>query len=400
MLVGSGLPGTRFPGTTRPGGERSDVVAFWPGHGPLQTARGLVPVQITGPERYVEGTRGPALLVERASTNLVSNPRGGAGSTAPWIADGASLAPEAIVDGTAPHGTAIRLAGHSGNIARIYEPIESQAPSLAQGTRYSAHFHARALNAAAIGEPLQALLWETGGASPNQITASLDATFTADWVEHQFTGTIQATGRTGFALILGAPYGQALVGADYGFTDIQTEPGDEGGSYIDGSLGDGFEWLGAEHASPSSRATTEVAACIPGLARDAFAVVVGFTPRWSAASTVDHGLVASGDFALGFTSGMWRAGGAPVIETEASHDALHGVVVWAGRAQGQLWLDSGPVGHLPSELAIHSREWKIGRDGAGSAADAAISSVLWLSSWPASATRRQMSLRSFRQSAG
>ena len=123
--------------TTAPGfgwGPRThDEVARWRGRGPVFGRAGIVPVTITGPERYVEGARGPALLIERGSTNLVSNPRGGGGSGAPWIVDGDGTV-EAILDETAPHGTALRLAGHTGTIARIYETIEDDAPSLEQGS--------------------------------------------------------------------------------------------------------------------------------------------------------------------------------------------------------------------------------------------------------------------------
>lgn len=389
MLVGSGLPGTRFPGTTRPGGERSDVVAFWPGHGPLQTARGLVPVQITGPERYVEGTRGPALLVERASTNLVSNPRGGAGSTAPWIADGASLAPEAIVDGTAPHGTAIRLAGHSGNIARIYEPIESQAPSLAQGTRYSAHFHARALNAAAIGEPLQALLWETGGASPNQITASLDATFTADWVEHQFTGTIQATGRTGFQFLAGPPYTQAAVGAEYGLTDIQVEIG-EPTSYCDGSLGVGYSWEGGVHASPSGREATVASLRIAELRRGA-SIVLLMRPSWGDASPTERTLLTVGAGSVGFDgSGNWRLTvPAGELVSPASHSPGQRVLLAVQWGRDRVCLAVGSTGEVAAAMSMPVDEvLRIGSDPTG--VDASLGMLQLLPQWPGPRARHAL----------
>ncbi|MGE3961911.1 MAG: hypothetical protein AB7F65_09550 [Dehalococcoidia bacterium] len=368
-------------------------MAYWPGHGPVQTPRGLVPVHVTGPERYVPGPHGPALLIERASTNLVSNPRGGAGSIAPWIADGADLAPEAIVDPTAPHGTAIKLAGHSGNVARIYEPLEAQAPSLAQGAPYSVRFHARALNAAAIGEPLQALLWETGGPSGNTVTASVDATFTADWVEHQFTGTIQADGRSGFQFLAGPPYTLAEPGAEYAFADVAVEFG-ESTSYVDGSLGDGYVWEALEHSSPSSRlsssAVTDVGAPLPGMPGT---IVLVLRPGWSQSSTRQRTLIATETLRLRFDgAGQWCLGdGAAESTLPATHAAGESIVLFAGWSSGMIRLAVGEAEDARTSARRFSPErlW-IGSSTLGTeASDASIESVGLVPYWPSLAMRSQ-----------
>jgi len=360
-------------------------LAYWSGRGPVRTPRGLVPVTITGPERYVPGARGNALLVERATTNLVSNPRGGGGSGAPWLLDGTGATLTAISDPTAPHGTALRLAGHSGTIARAYESIEAAAPSLTQGTPFAVRFLARALNATAEGAPLHARLWEIGGASGAAVTASVTSVFTDEWVSHEFIGEIQATGRTELQILLGAPYGGAAVGAEYGLTDIKVEPAPESTSYLDGDLGTGFAWTAAAHASPSTRLATS--AQTGGLLGSTGCVVLRCRPSWASVSLGHRTLFESGTLRLGFDGeGHWTLeDGSVTTQVDAAHVAGDDLVLFAGWDPRSLRLALN-IG--AEETAIRSErvgpaEWRVGSgEGGSEEVDGAVGPLTWLNAWP------------------
>jgi len=364
-------------------------LAYWPGRGPVRTPRGLVPVTITGPERYVPGARGNALLVERATTNLVSNPRGGGGSGAPWSLDGTGLTLTAIEDVTAPHGTALRLAGHSGTIARIFESIEAAAPSLAQGTPFAVRFLAKALNPTAEGQPLHARLWEIGGASGAAVTASVTSTFTDEWTTHEFVGQIQATGRTELQILLGAPYGSAIVGADYGLTDIQVEPATDQSSFVDGGLGVGFEWMGAAHASVSTRLATSAGIGVLG---NPSHLALRCRPSWASSATRARTVFESGELRLAFDGeARWTLEDGNVgVQVDASHLAGSDLVLFAGwdARSLRLALDSGGEKVATRSGSAGAANWRLGSGiTAGAEVDAAIGPLLWLAHWPKRAER-------------
>lgn len=388
------LVATRRAGAT----GRMRAEAVWRGRGPVLTRHGLTPMQASGPQALAPGRHGLATRVERATTNLVSNPRGGGGSVTPWIIDGAGVAVTAFSDPTAPTGTAFRLAGHTGGVCRIYEPLEAAAPSLAQGTPFAVRFAARALNAAAEGVDVHTMLWETGGPSGNQVTASVTGVLTAAWQDFTFTGAIQQAGRTGFHVLLGAPYGFAIAGAEYGITNVQVEPTVESSSYVDGSLGEGYDWSGAAHASPSSRAATALSSTMGHPDQKGGAIAVWLRPSWGSGSLTARTILAAdaapvGGLRLRFDGvGSWTVeDGEDSVNVPAAHDPGDDIVIFAGWTPAALRI---AIGIEASGMATrsggisHPSRWYFGGEPAGgSEVDSVLGPVVWLPSWPSGQSR-------------
>lgn len=314
------------------------------------------------------------------------------GSGAPWSIDGADATLTAIADPTAPHGTALRLTGHSGSIARIYESIEGAASTLAQGTPFAVRFLAKALNPTAQGQSLHARLWEIGGASGAAVTASVTSTFTNEWTTHEFVGQIQATGRTELAFIVGAPYGEAAVGAEYGLADLQAEQGWAPSSYADGSLGNGYAWSDSAHASNSTRAGTVGAV---GLTRiRPRSIAVWLTPTWPSTTEESHTIVQGESWELAFDGGDWVLSeeGASVSLPPA-HDSHESLLLVGGWTDGRLRFSvgSGAVVSAPRVPRGALSEWMTGGDNSPhGSADAVIGPIRWLGSWPSASQRAIM----------
>lgn len=191
---------------------------------------------------------------------------------------------------------------------------------------------------------------------PGQNSTSAPVVFTGEWQRLRVTrttdlepaGALQVVAFGGSAAETPSPW---LVDA------VQVEPGDRATAYLDGSLGEGYAWTGAAHASTSTRAASDVSA--PGHllhpARAGLATWV--TPDWAAGDGLEHVVLhrrASADegILLAYTStegvGAWRlehtAGGeVDAVEMPASHAAGERVFLAAGWTERRLELRVGQV---------------------------------------------------------
>lgn len=256
---------------------------------------------------------------------------------------------------------------------------------------FAVRFLARALNEAAEDTPLHARLWEIGGASPSATTASITSTFTPGWTHHEFAGTIQASGRTELALIVGAPYGSAVTGAQYGLCCVQTEQGPRSTSYLDGDLGSGFNWLDEPHASPSTRERTVARVRTPEMLHQRGAAVASLRPAWASDTTGRRLVFETDAFALSFEEGAWEVSqGSMTLSAPASHSAEAIVILWVGWAPQEICLAVGEIEER-RQAAPHSPlsgQWSLGSGVlVGDELDAILGPVRWLREWPSALQR-------------
>ena len=190
---------------------------------------------------YWQGTKG--LVIEAATTNLITNPSIETATTG-WAA---SLGDETITrDGAySVYGDyALKVVINTGN-SRSAGTIRNVTGETAINTEYTFSVWLR-------GDPGENLcLWMFDAGGGNQYSG--DITLTNTWTRHTFTATYGAGGARYVGILAG-------VAEDDVFTfyadGAQLEAKAYATSYCDGTLGTGYAWVGAVHASTSTRTVT------------------------------------------------------------------------------------------------------------------------------------------------
>lgn len=217
--------------------------------------------------------------VQEATTNLVTNPKAGAGATSGWSANGSGVTltavtfanegvPDPVVDGVTLT-TGFKLV-----TTQINTGILTSA-SVTSGQPYAATFsiyRTEAIHSMRVDSQTEA------GSAAIAATANAWQRVTYQVPSETATGTHN---RRITDLTAG---GMTLY-----FTGVQWENKAYATSYCDGSLGDGFSWTGTANASTSQRALTSLTPPV-GLVSNVQGCAYGWiVPNWAAASAPNSG---------------------------------------------------------------------------------------------------------------
>jgi len=195
------------------------------------------------------GTR--AMLVEIATTNLVTNPSfevdlGG------WVNTGFDTWEQITTDGV--FGSCCARAYEASIEANEY--VSSPEMAVDADTAYTASLYAKQSECSGAGHFVITWFDAAHGYISNSDPASFGATPFYSWKRFVIAGTSPAT--AAFARVVVVHSGAAGTAYECYLDGVQLEELDCTTSYTDGSLGNGYAWTGAAHASTSTRALTEI----------------------------------------------------------------------------------------------------------------------------------------------
>lgn len=214
-----------------------------------------------------------------------------------WLASGGSSATR-TTEGAMVGGAAARWSLVAGAVYQGFDTTPNPTPAT-PGEVWTASIWVKAANAQAVGKTIR-LACGPRNASGAYVTpvgvSAVSASLSTGWQRLIHTVLIPA-GAT--AVFIGLDNNSQDIGASVVLVDgAQLERSPSASSYIDGSVGPGYEWEGTPHASPSRRSagTRVVGAGPPSL----FSVLTGtsasVTPAYtqSTALTTGWGRVTAG----------------------------------------------------------------------------------------------------------
>lgn len=288
--VYDGAPGRPLQYTIRRGpftasaiaNPRPELTLYSPLRGDLLSLPGGPPMTVSGPLRFgpldpntvattVPGTS-PApggLAIEAAATNLVANPSFER-DTAAWGIRGDASAPPTVtlVDGGVAGRRAVRLDNRGGTSdATFYVTAGSGAPVA------------------------WSVFARTGGDAGGRVQLAMSGLaprlfeITASWQRLSMVGSTGGAGNERQVIV---PAG-GVVELD----GAQLEAGTSVTSYVDGSLGPGYEWTGPANAASSIRAASF--ARLPGVPLGVHEGAISLTATPTAAAAEDGRLLTVGD---------------------------------------------------------------------------------------------------------
>jgi hypothetical protein len=221
------------------------------------------------PVRFLEGRHGDGLLVEEATTNLITNPSVEAGLTG-WTvaASGSGHSIERVTDRSFSGVASVKLTRGTGN-------SQARAPgvSLVAGTTYT--WSVRVL--APVGVTYSILLSNFAGST---LGSQTNIAGTGRWETRTGTAVAGAAGNHVLTVEITGPSSGAVLWVDA----AQVEQKAYATSYVDGSLGQGYAWTGAAHASSSTRAATVLDFAAPINGQTPFTLAAFLRPTVSAAA--------------------------------------------------------------------------------------------------------------------
>lgn len=192
------------------------------------------------------GTR--ALVVEEATTNLITNPSFETNTTGWAGTGGSSIAKstdEAFKGSASCKITNTDASGYA-YITVVNNPTQADDYAASMWVKGSAN---------SVGETAAIQLYESGGAQGAQYSSG-SVTLTREWQKVEVTHTVLQSDRTKLYVFV-VLYDSADTHYMY-FDAVQCEQQAYLTSYCDGSLGSGYAWTGTAHNSTSTRTATEV----------------------------------------------------------------------------------------------------------------------------------------------
>lgn len=248
-LEGHGLAAV-YSGDSTPDpavGQNGDI---WIPDTPVPFGGGLtdVPMSFTGNNPIAGVPYG--VIVEAAGTNHVTNPSFEV-DAAGWVIDGG---------GTLTRITSDALIGSACGAFQlvagaVYQSVSAtSAPAAAPGQAWSSSMWVKAGNATAVGKTIRVFTGprnSTGGYIAPAGSTATKIVLTNEWQRVVHTATMPANTASVFIGLdnESADLGTSLVL----FEGVQLEQAAHLSTYIDGSLGPGYAWSGAAHASTSTR---------------------------------------------------------------------------------------------------------------------------------------------------
>jgi hypothetical protein len=187
------------------------------------------------------------LVIEPATTNLISNPSGETNTTG-WSSAWGDTVSRVNDEVRAVAGNyAFKVVSNGGGGGARYTDISGLTPS--DTVSVTVYVYVPSTNTTVSSVRLN--VWDGGGFS-NAVYAISDRN--DQWQRLEVQKTVPAGG----SIRVGVYYTASTSGDVVYFDAAQVEEKDRATSYADGSLGDGYSWSSTEHGSTSSRTATQV----------------------------------------------------------------------------------------------------------------------------------------------
>lgn len=310
--------------------------------------RGRATLAIAGVAPAGPAVFGTGRLLEAATTNRITNPSFETG-VAGWTTNNATIAQDASAAVFGGYGAKIQATA-----ADARHNVEVGGIAVSAGDVVSCSIYARkgaGADWARFGElndsGAHAVWFNLASGAIGSTNGTVDsATITAignGVYRLTITATRAAAGNAIFYYELVQADGQIsfnAAGTEHHYVDgAQFEKNAAATSYADGSLGAGYAWTGAAHASTSTRAASQVVGAAAALAPVAGGACAWLRPSWPGASAAEHVLwhwraAAGRELLLRHVAGEWRleasgAGQGATAATPAVHTAGGTAFVWA-----------------------------------------------------------------------
>jgi hypothetical protein len=212
--------------------------------------------QVAGPW---PGTR--ALMTERATTNLVTNPSFEVDTTG-WTASSTTVA-RVTTDGFI--GSACATVTLTADSTAAHARVAHTISGATTGRVFTGSVYVKAATASDVGETCGVLIGEIGGAAADAYSAFGTVILTTTWQRVEKTYTLVEDDRTSVRLLVYPSRVGGLTGDAILLDAAQLEELAIATSYADGTLGTGYAWTGTAHASTSTRSLsyTDLDALVP-----------------------------------------------------------------------------------------------------------------------------------------
>ncbi len=212
----------------------------------LDTYGSVAPTTATAPLRQSACKFGDGVFVEEATTNLITNPGFGTGTTKYTTVNGSSVALSSTRALFGTQSLAVTVAAlTAGQASTGYNIASGDA---ANSTTYTASCWVWV----PVGMP--AVEISAQGAWVTSSVFGATSTVTGQWQRLSVTFTTTASGSTSTGVIYLLAAGTTTAGQVYWTDSWQLEAKSYATTYCDGSLGTGYAWTGAANASTSTRA--------------------------------------------------------------------------------------------------------------------------------------------------